>query len=104
MEVKGRHRAGPFLLPSREWWGGGAEAADGCTKWIFLVCNEAVSSASLWVEEWRGVPGMAEDKWQKREEAAKSGMQMLEAGWGGGGGGSSKHADDKCGTETLVNA
>lgn len=22
------------------------EAADGCSKWIFLVCNEATSSAS----------------------------------------------------------
>lgn len=74
---------GHFFYPLENGWWGGVEAADSCTKWIFLVCNEAASSASLWVEEWRGVPGMAEDKWQKREEAAKSGMQMLEAGWEG---------------------
>lgn len=30
---------------SREFRGG-REAADGCSKWIFLVCNEATSSAA----------------------------------------------------------
>lgn len=25
---------------------GGREAADGCSKWIFLVCNEATSPAA----------------------------------------------------------
>lgn len=27
-------------------WGGGTEAADGCSKWIFLVSKEASSSAA----------------------------------------------------------
>lgn len=31
---------------SREFRGGGSEAADGCSKWIFLVCNEATSRAA----------------------------------------------------------
>lgn len=56
--------------------GGGAEAADGCTKWIFLVCNEAASSASLWEKN-------GEACWisgNKVEEVVKSDMQMLEGG------------------------
>ena len=31
---------------SGEFRGGQREAADGCSKWIFLVCNEATSSAA----------------------------------------------------------
>lgn len=58
--------------------GWGAEAADGCTKWIFLVCNEAASSASLWGEERRGVLGKQRISGNKGEEVGKSDMQMWE--------------------------
>lgn len=37
--------------------GGEGEAESWGGKWIFLVCNEAASSASLWAEEWRDVLG-----------------------------------------------
>lgn len=60
--------------------GGGAEAADGCTKWIFLVCNEAASSASLWGEERRGVLRKQRIRGNKGEEVVKSNMQMLGGG------------------------
>lgn len=33
-------------ISSQESSEGGREAADGCSKWIFLVCNEAASSAA----------------------------------------------------------
>ncbi len=33
-------------ISSQESSEGGREAADGCSKWIFLVCNEATSSAA----------------------------------------------------------
>lgn len=55
---------------------GGAEAADGCTKWIFLVCNEAASSARRTGRR----AGVAEERWLKWAEAATSGMQMFGVG------------------------
>lgn len=39
-------RCGAFLLRRVQTGGeGGTEAAEGCSKWIFLVCNEATFSA-----------------------------------------------------------
>lgn len=40
----GKPRCGALLLQRVQR--GGTEAADGCSKWIFLVCNETTSRAA----------------------------------------------------------
>lgn len=43
-EAWNEKRCGALLLQRVQR--GGTEAADGCSKWIFLVCNEATSRAA----------------------------------------------------------